>query len=239
MHLRQCVHYSAARRRRPRWPPRAPACRVPRATQDMDAIMAANCAPECTCSNSGPFRRFRMLSTQLRQQPQPPTAAPHLAAAELACTGAGGRWAKWRALEARIAKGEVILMDGGTGTEVEKRVKCKGDPTAVNVTGWSCAQALLHPDVCEEVHGEYFGLGSEVVITNTYASNRMILDTAGYGDRIEEVHEKALGAAMAARAAAAASDDALVVGSGLGRIVALQIANHTSTAHASILDQIR
>ena len=172
---------------------------------------AAPCAPECLCCTNAPFRRFRVLSTQLSG----PAAAAAAAASEPAAAASepADRWAKWRAVEARIEAGEVILMDGGTGTEVERRVKEKGDPTAVNVTGWSCAQALLHPDVCEEVHAAYYKLGSEVVIANTYASNRMILDRAGYGEQIQQVHASACGAAMAARTSTATSEDALVVGS--------------------------
>merc|ERR1711969_295377 len=103
-------------------------------------------------------------------------------------------------------------MDGGTGTEVERRVKEAGDPTAVDDSGWSCAQALLHPDVCEAVHADYFGLGAEVVITNTYASNRLILEAAGYGDETGQTNTVACERAIAARASSG-TDDSLVVGS--------------------------
>eukprot|EP01043_Picozoa_sp_COSAG02_P042737 COSAG02_NODE_3656_length_6410_cov_2.706703_4_plen_253_part_00 len=153
-----------------------------------------------------PFRRFRVLSTQLSGEPSSHDGA-------VAKSESSDRWAKWRAIEARIQAGEVILMDGATGTEVERRVKEMGNPTAVNKTGWSCAQALHHKDVCQEVHASYYAAGSEVVIANTYASNRMVLDRAGYGEQVREVHSSACDAAMAARATAATRDDALVVGS--------------------------
>ena len=74
------------------------------------------------------------------------------------------------------------------------------------------AQALLHPDVCEAVHADYFGLGAEVVITNTYASNRMILEAAGYGDETGQTNTVACERAIAARASSG-TDDSLVVGS--------------------------
>ena len=41
----------------------------------------------------------------------------------------------------------------------------------------------------------------------------MILSVAGFGEQVAEVHERACGAAMAARSASAAGDGALVVGS--------------------------
>ena len=154
--------------------------------------------PLCPCCSAGPAtRRFRILSAQLPPSVQAAAVDP---------------WTRWRAVESRIAAGEVILMDGATGTEVERRVLARGDPSAVTATGWSCAQALLHPDVCQAVHQDYFEAGAELVIANTYASNRMILQVAGFGEQVAEVHERACGAAMAARSASA-GDGALVVGS--------------------------
>ena len=114
--------------------------------------------PLCPCCSAGPAtRRFRILSAQLPPSAQ---AAP-------ADSGATDPWTRWRAVESRIAAGEVILMDGATGTEVERRVLARGDSSAVTATGWSCAQALLHPDVCQAVHQDYFEAGAELVIANT------------------------------------------------------------------------
>lgn len=149
----------------------------------------------CTCCHAAGSRWFRVLTSQLAPGGTSSSASQTQCAAasagRLRASGASGSWSRWERVKARIDTGEVILMDGGTGTEVERRVKAAGDPTAVNQSGWSCAQALLHPEVCQEVAAEYLRTGCEIVIANTYASNRMILEVAGYGNETAKTNANA------------------------------------------------
>ena len=106
---------------------------------------------QCPCcgGEGASFGRFRVLAAQLgagaAQAAQPPAAAPGehhrcLPSKPPTMARAAASWDRWERLKARIDAGELILMDGGTGTEVERRVKEMGDPTAVDDSGWSCAQ---------------------------------------------------------------------------------------------------
>ena len=56
----------------------------------------------------------------------------------------------------RVAAGERILIDGATGTEVERR----GVPQLDNA--WNGGGALSHPDVVRQVHEDYLREGAEM-----------------------------------------------------------------------------
>ncbi|MGB0385433.1 MAG: homocysteine S-methyltransferase family protein [Ardenticatenaceae bacterium] len=73
----------------------------------------------------------------------------------------------------RIHHGERILIDGATGTEVERR----GVPQLDNA--WNGGGALTHPDIVRQIHEDYIGCGAQIVISNTFATARHVLRDAG------------------------------------------------------------
>ena len=96
-------------------------------------------------------------------------------------------------LEQRFEDGGVVLMDGGTGTELEKR----GVP--MDDAAW-CATALAtHPEVVREVHEDYIRAGAEVIITNTFPAAKHVLQEAGVGERFRELNARAAELAQEAR----------------------------------------
>lgn len=100
-------------------------------------------------------------------------------------------------LERRMGEGEVVVLDGATGTELEKR----GVP--MDDAAW-CATALVtHPGTVREVHEDYIKAGADVVITNTFPTSRHVLGPAGLGDRFRELNELAVELAKQARENAA------------------------------------
>lgn len=101
------------------------------------------------------------------------------------------------ALRRRLEAGEVVLLDGGTGTELEAR----GVPMDGAV--WSALAVLDHGDVVRAVHEDYIRAGAEVVIANTFAANRLALELAGLGERTAEINRLAVRAAVQARENAA------------------------------------
>ncbi|MDG2385705.1 MAG: homocysteine S-methyltransferase family protein [Pirellulaceae bacterium] len=96
----------------------------------------------------------------------------------------------------QLATNEIILIDGGTGTELQRR----GVP--MNEIAWSGAAVLSHPEAVRDTHLAYIAAGAEVVIANTFGSTRQMLEPAGYGERVQEVNQKAIKLAIAARQAA-------------------------------------
>lgn len=93
----------------------------------------------------------------------------------------------------RLADGEVIVIDGGTGSELEAR----GVP--MHAAAWGGLAAVDHRAVARGVHEDYIRAGAEVIIANTFATNRLALDPAGLGDRVAELNRLAVEVAVQAR----------------------------------------
>jgi homocysteine S-methyltransferase len=115
-------------------------------------------------------------------------------------------------LHERLAGGEVVIMDGGTGTGLQAMgVPMDGD-------AWGGVANLTHLDVVQRLHAAYLAAGAQILITNTFATGPGPLAAAGYGDRFAEANRNAAAAATQARSASG-DDDVLVAGS-LSRDVA-------------------
>ena len=100
-------------------------------------------------------------------------------------------------LSARLAAGELILLDGATGTELERR------EVPMNDAAWSAGALLSHPQAVRAVHEDYIRAGADVVITNSFSTARHQLEPAGLGDRFGELNERAVELALQARENAA------------------------------------
>ena len=103
-----------------------------------------------------------------------------------------------------LRSGETILLDGATGSELENR--------GVKMDNSWCATASLEFDILKQIHKDYINAGAKIITTNTYASNRMILEVAGVEDKFEEINLAAINAAIQAREECG-RDDVLVAGS--------------------------
>jgi len=81
----------------------------------------------------------------------------------------------------RLAMGELLLLDGATGTELARR----GIDTALPL--WS-AGALIHaPDAVRAIHADYIRAGANVITTNTFRTHRRTLAHASMADRAREL----------------------------------------------------
>ncbi len=105
----------------------------------------------------------------------------------------------------RIVAGERILIDGATGTEVERRGVVK------NRKIWNGAGALSNPDIVRQIHEDYLRLGAGIVISNTFGNSRGALENAGLGQQFEFLNRRGVELAVEARDHAG-TPDALVAG---------------------------
>jgi homocysteine S-methyltransferase len=101
--------------------------------------------------------------------------------------------------------GERIVIDGATGTEVERR----GVPKLEKA--WNGGGALSHPDIIRQIHADYIQAGAEIVISNTFATARHILRGAGVEDQFEFLNRRGVELAREAREQSG-KDDVLVAG---------------------------
>lgn len=106
----------------------------------------------------------------------------------------------YEALMRRLRQGNRVLIDGATGTELERR----GVPVVTDA--WSGGGALTHPDVLRQVHADYIAAGARIVISNTFATSRHALADAGMAEQFELLNRRGVQLACEARDAADASD---------------------------------
>ncbi len=100
----------------------------------------------------------------------------------------------YAAVKARLDEGDVILLDGGIGTELERR-GVRMDPAA-----WCGVATLGNDELLTKIHVDYAHAGSDILTANTYASSRLMLDAAGHTDQFVEINTRAVEAALKAQA---------------------------------------
>jgi len=105
----------------------------------------------------------------------------------------------------RVAARELVVIDGGTGTEIQRRGGAMDDAT------W-CAEANLdRPDLVRDVHRAYLQAGAELIIANTFATSPLLFTTIGREDDVATIDLVAV--RLAREAVEAAGGTAAVAGS--------------------------
>jgi len=105
----------------------------------------------------------------------------------------------------RLARGPALLLDGATGTELERRRAAAALPL------WS-AQALIDdPDLVGRIHAEYVAAGADLLTANTFRTQQRTLSRADPRLRAADLTAQAV--ALARRAAEAAGHRVWVLGS--------------------------
>jgi S-methylmethionine-dependent homocysteine/selenocysteine methylase len=116
-----------------------------------------------------------------------------------------------RSTTERLRAGDVLLMDGGTGSELQRRgvevlLGSQGD----KLGPWSATANLDAPDVVQQVHQDYLRVGADVIISNNFRTTRTRLAPVGLGDRWTEYARA--GGEIAVRARNALNPEAYVAG---------------------------
>jgi homocysteine S-methyltransferase len=124
-------------------------------------------------------------------------------------------------LKQRLDAGQILILDGATGTELQRR-GAKMDPSA-----WSAPVVLEDPKLLTEVHADYIRAGADIVTANTFSASRMLLAPTGYGARVEEIIRRSVEVAQQARTLAAAGRPVAVAGSISHMVPVVKGANRT------------
>ncbi|MGH7320447.1 MAG: homocysteine S-methyltransferase family protein [Candidatus Rokuibacteriota bacterium] len=106
-----------------------------------------------------------------------------------------------RDILARLERGGHILLDGGTGSELQRRgVNVSKGVSADGALGaWSATAMEDAPDVVRAIHEDYLRVGADVITANSYNANRGQLGRVGLADRMEEFSRLAVEIARGAR----------------------------------------
>ncbi len=82
----------------------------------------------------------------------------------------------------RLEDGELLLLDGATGTEIRRRSD-KVDRQSATVED---------PELVREIHDDYLRAGADIITTNTFDSGRVVLERIGPpGAEMEHYHRLA------------------------------------------------
>ena len=100
---------------------------------------------------------------------------------------------RYKKLIRKIEDKNLIILDGATGTELQKRGVKMNDAAWCGITLQKDKETLI------QIHSDYINVGAEVISTNTYASNRIMLSAAGMENKFEEINFRAIDAAFEAR----------------------------------------
>ncbi len=101
----------------------------------------------------------------------------------------------------RLQSGKVLVLDGATGTNLQRR----GLPTGTPSDLW----VMDNPEQVLQLHRDFIAAGSDLILTNTFGSAQIHLAHAGLGERFEQTNRRAVELARQA----AAGTDVLVAGS--------------------------
>ena len=110
-------------------------------------------------------------------------------------------------LDEKLAAADVVVLDGGTGTEI---ARLGGE---MNAAAWCAVANRSHPDTVRRVHESYLEAGADVIITNTFATCRHVLDGAGLGDETVAINRRAVELAREARDRVAPGRPVAIAGS--------------------------
>jgi S-methylmethionine-dependent homocysteine/selenocysteine methylase len=89
-------------------------------------------------------------------------------------------------LRERLAAGPPLLLDGATGTELERL----GIPSELPL--WSARGLIDAPETVLAIHRAYAAAGAQALTANTFRTQRRTLDKAGQGHRAGELTTRAV-----------------------------------------------
>tara|TARA_B100000676_G_C18091803_1_gene860618 strand:+ start:4792 stop:5712 length:921 start_codon:yes stop_codon:yes gene_type:complete len=107
-------------------------------------------------------------------------------------------------LRQHVADGDILLLDGATGTELERR------GATMSGGAWCALATETDPDILQALHEDYIRVGADVVTANSFSNARHMLEQAGAGDKAASLTRSAVEIAKRARDKAAGGRDVAV-----------------------------
>ena len=81
----------------------------------------------------------------------------------------------------RLKAGETLLLDGGTGSELQRRGADVLKGAEDRLKAWSATANVEYADVVRQVHSDYLRVGADVITSNNFWTTPSRLDTIGEG----------------------------------------------------------
>lgn len=84
----------------------------------------------------------------------------------------------------RLQSGALLVLDGATGTNLQRRGLPVGMPSDIFV--------MDNPEAVTQLHRDFLEAGSDILLTDTFGSSRLHLGHAGLADRFEQTNRTAV-----------------------------------------------
>lgn len=101
----------------------------------------------------------------------------------------------YKNIEKKLSSGQTIILDGGTGTDIQRR----GVPMSGET--WCADANLTHPDTVQAVHEDYIVAGADIIIANTFATSALLFNNLKRDNDLLEIDRVAVNIAKNAVAA--------------------------------------
>ena len=105
--------------------------------------------------------------------------------------------ANYRNLKNRMENGDVIILDGAVGTELQ----AMGVP--MHPISWCAPGNYTHTATVRLMHERYIKAGADIITTNSFNAIRPALEASGYPELVKEINTRSVDAAIEARNRAA------------------------------------
>jgi len=100
-------------------------------------------------------------------------------------------------IQHKIARQQIVLLDGATGTELEQR------GVSMHGTAWSAEALLTAPDIVQAVREDYIRAGADIITCNSFSLAKHMLLRAGLDKQFRRLNTEAIAVARKARKKAA------------------------------------
>jgi len=101
---------------------------------------------------------------------------------------------RYDSIRAKLANGETIILDGGTGTDIQRR----GAPMSGDT--WCADANLTNPEIVREVHKDYVARGADIITANTFATSPLLFSHIGREADVNRIDSIAVALAKEATA---------------------------------------
>ena len=99
----------------------------------------------------------------------------------------------------RLGNGEMLLMDGGTGSELQRRGADVLKDAEDRLKAWSATANIEYADVVQQVHSDYLRVGADIIISNNFWTTPTRLERIGERDNWRKYATAAIRNAVQAR----------------------------------------
>ena len=113
----------------------------------------------------------------------------------------------YQSIKQRLDQRQPLLLDGATGTELERRGAQMSD------AAWCALVSANEPDLLEQIHIDYIDAGADIITANTFATTRLMLSSIDQADRVAELINTSIEVAKRARDKASNGREIAVAGS--------------------------